>query len=182
MKLLLVLVTVALGQEEGKVCWKSCQEDTPIQSVHMLGCHRRSSYPDRENFRCKDGGNVGPPCTTRHGEIFYLDFTFNHTGFLEGELTQSAGARATYGALSYSPVELPWATLDPQGCDYLTEEDGHQGCSGQGGTSRLQLPILVEDFYPANTYSVQYYLKVRDQQIACVAFPLRICNEGKCGF
>ena len=43
--------------------------------------------------------------------------------------------------------------------------DGHQVCSGQGGTSRLQLPILVEDFYPANTYSVQYYLKVNRHRL-----------------
>ena len=112
-------------------------------------------------------------------------------------------------------MELPWATLDPQGCPYLSHgggwrqthwaqqlddlvfPDGYQGCSGQGGTSRLQLPILVEHFYPANTYSVQYYIKVtieglqhwkqplpkvRDEQIACIAFPLRICDEGKCAF
>ena len=43
--------------------------------------------------------------------------------------------------------------------------EGHQVCSGEGGTSRLQLPILVEDFYPANTYSVQYYLKVNRHRL-----------------
>jgi len=44
----------------------------------------------------------------------------------------------------------------------------------------LRLPIYIEDFFPPNTYFVRYYLSVEGQQIACLAFTLRICNDNKC--
>merc|ERR1739844_46922 len=51
---------------ESKVCWRNCMDNSPVQSMKMLGCHRRSTFPHSENFRCdaKESGleRMGPPC------------------------------------------------------------------------------------------------------------------------
>jgi len=173
-----VLGEVAGGLQEGKVCWKSCQEKNVLQTVHMTGCQRRSTFPLTQHFRCTGDGDTGPPCSAQHGGTVHLAITFNHTGLAEGGLRQTAGATAKSGVLSF--IEAPWATLDSRACDYLDTSDGFVGCTGAPGRSRLKLPILIESFFPANTYFVQYYLQAGEQDLACLAFPLRICEGAKC--
>jgi len=77
-------------------------------------------------------------------------------------------------------MEAPWTSLDAQGCNFIEESEKFVGCSGEAGSSLLRLPIYIEDFFPQNTYFVRYYLSVEGQQIACLAFNLRICNDDKC--
>jgi len=121
---------------------------------------------------------TGPPCTVRHGDTIDLSLVFNHTGIAPGGLLQTAGATAKSGILSW--MEAPWTSLDAQGCNFIEESDKLVGCSGEAGSSLLRLPIYIEDFFPPNTYFVRYYLSVEGQQIACLAFNLRICNDDKC--
>merc|ERR1712130_331817 len=169
---------------ESKVCWKTCMDNNSTQSVKMLGCRRRSTFPQSEKFRCdaeaSELDRMGPPCTTVHEDIFYMDVVFTHTGLEEGQLVQTAGATASKGWMSYIPKELPWATLPPKACEYLTKTDKYVGCNGEPGTSLLHLPILVENFYPTNTYNVNYYLANKGKQIVCVSFLLRICDWDTC--
>ena len=40
---------------------------------------------------------MGPPCTTRHNETFYMDVVFTHSGLEENKLVQTAGANALKG-------------------------------------------------------------------------------------
>ena len=40
---------------------------------------------------------MGPPCTTRHNETFYMDVVFTHSGLEEHQLVQTAGANALKG-------------------------------------------------------------------------------------
>jgi len=161
---------------ERKVCWSSCGEQNAIQSVEVQGCQRRSTFPQSEQFRCEDLS--GPPCTVRHGDTVDMSIVFNHTGIAQGALLQTAGATAKSGILSW--MESPWATLDARGCNFVQESEDRVGCTGEAGTSLLKLPIYIEDFFPPNTYFVRYYLTVESQQIACLAFNLRICNDDKC--
>jgi len=161
---------------ERKVCWSSCGQQNAIQSVDVVGCQRRSTFPHSEQFRCE--ALDGPPCTVRHGDTVDLSIFFNHTGIAEGALLQTAGATAKTGFLSW--MESPWATLDARGCNFIQESEDLVGCTGEEGTSLLQLPIYIETFFPPNTYFVHYYLTVEGQQIACLAFNLRICEDDKC--
>jgi len=110
--------------------------------------------------------------------LVQLSLVFNHTGIAPGGLLQTAGATAKSGILSW--MENPWATLDASGCNFIAESDELVGCSGEAGSSLLRLPIYIENFFPPNTYFVRYYLSMEGQQIACLAFNLRICNEDKC--
>jgi len=123
---------------------------------------------------------MGPPCTTRHLETFNLEVVFTHNGLEEGDLEQSAGATAIKGALSLVPFEIPWATLPSAACKHLTKTDKYVDCNGKPGTSLLHLPVLVESFFPANTYKVNYYLASKGERIACASVILRICQEDKC--
>ena len=57
--------------------------------MDLVGCHRRSSYPDREDFRCpiEDGIVVqGPPCTAMRGDTFKLHVEF--TNISVSDMTQ----------------------------------------------------------------------------------------------
>jgi len=183
---ILVLVSSLIGSSlatsiqsdliERKVCWSSCGQQNAIQSVEVEGCQRRSTFPHSEQFRCE--ALAGPPCTVRHGDTVDLSIVFNHTGIAEGALLQTAGATAKSGILSW--MESPWATLDARGCNFIQKSEELVGCTGEAGTSLLKLPIYIEDFFPPNTYFVRYYLTVESQQIACLAFNLRICNYDKC--
>jgi len=188
-KLLILFLssTFAKPTEEdlkSKVCWRPCMDNNSIQSVKMPGCHRRSTFPHSQNFRCDATHNdlelMGPPCTTQHNGTFYMDVVFTHNGMDEGDLVQTAGASALKGALSFVPFEMPWATLPSGACEYLTLTEKYVGCNREPGKSLLHLPILVETFYPANTYKVNYYLASKGERIVCVSFLLRICNQDKC--
>ena len=48
------------------------------QSVDLIGCHRRSTFPEKEDFRCplEDGMVQGPPCTAKKGDTFKLHVEF----------------------------------------------------------------------------------------------------------
>jgi len=169
--IILPLVSLTLGNED--ICWESCQDQNPVESVSILGCHRRSTYPHKENFRCE--GAKGPPCTTRKEETITFNLAFSHSGLDPGSLTQTAWA-----SLSPFLPDVPWITMEPQGCQYLNTTGGGVGCTGEPGTSHLSLPILVENNFPASFYTVKYYLSHRGKQILCVRFPLRICYVDQC--
>merc|ERR1712226_79041 len=100
---------------------------------------------------------------------------FHHSGLDPGDLTQTAWA-----SLAPFLPDVPWLTMEPQGCSFLNTSDGHVGCTGEPGISLLSLPILVERNFPASSYSVTYYLWHKGRQLLCVRFPLRICYEDRC--
>ena len=49
-----------------------------FQSVDLVGCHRRSTYPHAQDFQCptEDGLVKGPPCTAKQGDTFKLHVEF----------------------------------------------------------------------------------------------------------
>lgn len=56
MFLLILAVTCLLNICDGKLCWKECGGDSPrnvVQSIDIINCTRRSTYPEQEDFWCE---------------------------------------------------------------------------------------------------------------------------------
>jgi len=128
-----------------KICWKECSSQNIIKSVDLVGCHRRSTYPHQEDFKCssQDGMLKGPPCTAKKGDTFEL-----HVEFVN--LTVSDMTQYAYWETGW--VDVPWVTMDSEACPYL--DSGH-GCNNKTRTSEpsfLVMPIPVDPMYPGGDF------------------------------
>eukprot|EP00092_Neocalanus_flemingeri_P010685 GFUD01011509.1.p1 GENE.GFUD01011509.1~~GFUD01011509.1.p1 ORF type:complete len:174 (+),score=44.01 GFUD01011509.1:475-996(+) len=154
-----------------KVCWKSCKEESKteqvLQNLDIAGCHRRSTYPEYEDFLCE--GNLGPPCTAVSGDTININMRFVNPGV--ANLTQSAGYLVT------SFIELPWPGMDRDGCKYL---DRGSGCGNkEERLSEFSMPVFIESIYPQGKYDLKYQLfekleDGREEELVCALFTLRI--------
>jgi len=149
-----------------KICWRLCDESDKtqnfIQSLDISGCHRRSSYPEYEDFWCE--GETGPPCTGLTGDTLSIEIELKNPGFTN--LTQSA----TYLATSF--LSFPWVGMDTNGCNYL---DGGHGCMDpKPRKSSYSMPVRLENYYPPGKYDIRYQLYEAQEEVACALFTLRI--------
>merc|ERR1719495_1041500 len=128
-----------------KVCWEECENLSVIQSVRMMGCYRRSTYPHLQDFWCK--GKHGPPCFTKRGDTMHLEITWRDPG--HHNLTQSVHWQ--------SVVDFPWPGLDTEICKYVNEGDS---CPAQRkrDVSTFKFPIHVQELYPPGVYDVIWRL------------------------
>merc|ERR1711892_118705 len=158
-----------------KICWKECTPQNIIKSVDLVGCHRRSSYPESEDFRCPlEEGNLvkGPPCTAKKGDTFKLHVEFDNLTI--SDMTQYAW----WEAGTWLP-DIPWVTMDKEGCPWL---DNGKGCNNetmQGGSKYLVMPIPVDPLYPAGYFNIKHSFYERfpsgeEKEVACFRFNFKI--------
>eukprot|EP00088_Acartia_fossae_P056718 TRINITY_DN6606_c0_g1_i5.p1 TRINITY_DN6606_c0_g1~~TRINITY_DN6606_c0_g1_i5.p1 ORF type:complete len:171 (-),score=15.07 TRINITY_DN6606_c0_g1_i5:132-644(-) len=163
----LVFLIPLLEPGLGKVCWEECPDWNVIQHMDINGCHRRSTYPHLQDFRCD--GMKGPPCTVLRGQEVTLDVTWKDLG--HKNLTQNV--------VWQSFVDIPWVGMETEICKYVN--DG-ASCPGQGvqeGNSRMKFPIKVLEMYPSGFYNLKWELLDRLQDGTtetklCFLFAIRI--------
>jgi len=170
---ILVIFAVLIQACNLKICWKECKDSAIIQSVELQGCHRRSTYPHKQDFWCDK--NRGPPCTLLRGEtavmkIVWKDFGHRH-------LTQ-----AVYWQPEFMDVDIPWVGMDTEACKYV---NNGTSCPGKGltpekeGLSQLSFPIDVLEIYPTGTKNLKWEMYDQNEDgssktVFCFQFPLRI--------
>jgi len=151
------------------ICWKECREGAAvIQTADVLGCHRRSSYPHRQKFRCD--GTIGPPCIVERGDTVHLDVSWMNPGV--GNMTQSTVWVSGWG------IEIPWVGMATEACPFL---DLGTGCrpAAQARQSRFYFPILIQEMYPPGKYDLKWKFWERDEQglekeVGCFLFTIKI--------
>ena len=127
-----IVISTLLGLNHAKICWKECGNENVIevikfvdeikhkmwnivslQSADIIGCHRRSTYPYRQDFTCD--GTVGPPCFVERGDTVFLDVNWFNPGV----------ANMTQSTVWVTWIEMPWVGMETEACPYL---DGGNGC------------------------------------------------------
>ena len=148
------------------------------QTADIIGCHRRSSYPNDQKFRCD--GTVGPPCTVERGDTVLLDVAWNNPGI--ANMTQS-----TVWVTGSWGVELPWIGMETEGCQFLDEGRGCRPdsqvslCLGwwewrketfvryklyfQAKVSKFEFPILIQEIYPTGRLFGEFILSIHIKSI-----------------
>ena len=133
--------------------------------MDLVGCHRRSTYPDKEDFRCsyEEGVVKGPPCTAKKGDTFKLHVHFDNlrvrnltqVTFLYIEVISYNNLKYAWWEISRWVPDAPWVGMDSEGCPYL---DGGTGCETPVNNSKLLMDIHVNSLYPSgnNTLTCHY--------------------------
>ena len=62
-----------------RICWEDCGGETRPETVDILDCRRRSTYPELEDFRCD--GKKGPPCTLFKGDNVNVTVEWKNPGY-----------------------------------------------------------------------------------------------------
>eukprot|EP00092_Neocalanus_flemingeri_P029649 GFUD01032195.1.p1 GENE.GFUD01032195.1~~GFUD01032195.1.p1 ORF type:complete len:174 (-),score=57.44 GFUD01032195.1:111-632(-) len=167
MKVLMVAMVLGVGQ--AKMCWQECGDQGVIQAADIVGCHRRSTYPNIQNFRCE--GTVGPPCTVERGDTVMLDVAWNNPGV--ANMTQS-----TVWVTGSWGVELPWIGMETEGCQFLDEGRGCRPDS-KAQVSKFEFPIFIQEIYPTGKYDLKWKFWERTEtgeeiEKACFLFTIKI--------
>jgi len=144
-----------------------------IQSIDIIGCRRRSTYPGLQNFRCK--GMQGPPCTVNRGDTVELNVAWKDNG--HQNLTQAVHWQSGW-------MDLPWVGMETEICKYVNEGSS---CPGQGnilrgGMSDYKFPINILNMYPAGSYNLRWQLLDKNlpsedglgKPVFCFKFAIRI--------
>merc|ERR1712228_883794 len=161
----LIFLGVLLGFGEAKICWEECEANSVVQTTDIIGCHRRSTYPDQD-FRCD--GSDGPPCTVERGDTVLLNVTWANPGIKN--MTQST--------VWVTWMELPWVGMETEGCGYL---DQGTGCrqNSQARLSSFEFPIYIQEIYPTGKYDLKWKFWERtetgeEKEVACFLFTIKI--------
>ena len=66
--------------ENRKILLSMSNNESFLKSADLVGCHRRSTYPDKKDFWCsfKENVVVGPPCTAKKGDTLELVVKFQN--------------------------------------------------------------------------------------------------------
>jgi len=158
-----------------KICWKECTEQNIIKSVDLVGCHRRSTYPHAEDFRCSSENGVvkGPPCTAKQGDTFKLHVEF--VNLTISDMTQYAWWETKF----FPYVDVPWATMESEACPYLDNGLGCNNNTMERGSKFLVMDIPVALLYPRGYYNIRHAFYERlpsgeEEEVACFRFNFKI--------
>jgi len=161
------LFAAILQVSTAKMCYEECPSFDVIQSADINGCRRRSTFPNKQSFRCD--GMKGPPCTVVRGDEVELDIKWKDDGHTN--LTQSVVWEQGW-------VDLPWIGMETEICKYVNGGNGCPGIGTENGMSNLKFPIQILEQYPANSYGLRWELidrqKDGDKIIMCFRFKIKI--------
>nr|AQS22680.1 MD-2-related lipid-recognition protein-like protein [Pseudodiaptomus poplesia] len=154
-----------LGCMEAKLCFEECSDVGALQNVEIHGCYRRSTYPHKQNFRCR--GRVGPPCTVVRGQTVYLDLKWTAGGFTN--ITQDVVWQSGF-------LDLPWAGMETDICKYTNNGSACSQPGIQGETNHLMFPIYISEYYPAGKYNLKWKIMEHPSlaELTCFLFTIKI--------
>jgi len=143
----LSLLCVTLAAVQAKICWEECPGNSVIEHIDIEGCHRRSTYPALQDFRCE--GRTGPPCTVIRGETVTINVKWRDAG--HSNLTQSVYWQSGF-------FDLPWVGMDTQICKYVNDGTGCPYTPEEPEMSEFEFPIKIMEVYPAGYYKLKWSL------------------------